>query len=205
MTCPLSRCNANSDIYGDHAVSCAAGSERIAKHNHVRDAIFCAAQQANLGPVREPDGLLPGSDDRPADILIPYRSQGRDTAFDITVVNSLQSSLVSRVAEEGSHAVNYAYKNKQNKYQDRCNAEGLKFVPLAVDTFSSWQKDSLSNLKKLGRQLARAVGKEESEVVRHFRQRVAVLLVRDNVAMLHGRAPSLPPSHVDGDTDNVGE
>ena len=32
----------------------------ISKHNHVRDAIFKAAVEAGLGPIREPDGLLPG-------------------------------------------------------------------------------------------------------------------------------------------------
>ena len=73
-------CHANNDVMGDHAISCAIGGERISKHNHVRDAIFKAAVEAGLGPIREPDGLLPGSDDRPADVLIPIWTEGRDTA-----------------------------------------------------------------------------------------------------------------------------
>ena len=47
----------------------------ISKHNHVRDAIFKAAVEA--GPIREPDGLLPCSDDRPADVLLPIWSLDR--------------------------------------------------------------------------------------------------------------------------------
>ena len=60
----------------------------ISKHNHVRDAIFKAAVEAGLGPSREPDGLLPGSDDQPAEVLIPIWTEGRDTALNVTVVKS---------------------------------------------------------------------------------------------------------------------
>ena len=70
--CPMNRCQGFGDKYGDHAISCAINGERIAKHNHVRDAIFAAASQAALGPRKEPAGLLPGSDDRPADILLSF-------------------------------------------------------------------------------------------------------------------------------------
>ena len=29
------------------------------------------------------------------------------------------------------------------KYSDRCEAEGIVFIPLIVDTFVGWHKDSL--------------------------------------------------------------
>ena len=64
--CPMPRCRIVSDRLGDHAISCGICGERIARHNHVRDALFQAAVQAGLGPSMEPDGLLPGSEDRPA-------------------------------------------------------------------------------------------------------------------------------------------
>ena len=128
-------CHVTNDIMGDHAISCAIGGERISKHNHVRDAIFKAAVEAGLGPVREPDGLLPGSDDRPADVLIPIWTEGRDTALDITVVNPLQQALVARASEEGDSAVEHAHKAKLRKYEERCDAEAITFLPLAVDTF----------------------------------------------------------------------
>ena len=88
--CPMNRCQGFGDKYGDHAISCAINGERIAKHNHVRDAIFAAASQAALGPRKEPAGLLPGSDDRPADVLLPFWANGKDAALDVSVVNPLQ-------------------------------------------------------------------------------------------------------------------
>ena len=170
------------------------GGERIAKHNHVRDAFFAAAAEAHLGPIKEPDGLLLGSDDRPADVLLPYWSQGKDVAVDITVVNPLQTALVARAAQEGGSAVQHAHEAKVRKYGERCSQEGITFVPLAVDTFGGWHQSALEVLTKLWRQLARANGKREEEVVSHLRQRIAVVLVRDNVSMLLSRAPSFPRS-----------
>jgi hypothetical protein len=196
--CPAQRCEAVSDVHGDHAISCAIGGERISKHNHVRDALFQAAQQAQLGPLKEPDGLLPGSDDRPADVLLPHWSNGRDVALDCTVVNATQATLVHRVAEDGSNAVRHAHEAKVRKYGDRCATEGIEFVPLAVDSFGGWHEVALETLTKLGRQLARVVGKPEEEQVRHLRQRLAVLLVRDNMAMLLSRSPAPPLPEVDG-------
>lgn len=199
--CPMPRCVRASDRMGDHAISCGIGGERIARHNHVRDAIYNTAVQAGLGPVREPDGLLPGSDDRPADVLIPVWSGGRDTALDFTVVNPLQEALVTAASESGSSAVEHAHQLKLRKYGERCEGEGITFLPLAVDTLGGWHPEALDVITRLGRQLARNVGKLDEEVVRHLRQRLGVLLVRDNVAMLCARTPTFPPAAVDGDDD----
>ena len=57
---------------------------------------------------------------------------------------------------------------------------------------------SLVNKKKLGRHLVRATGRDEGDTVRHVRQRVAMLLVRDNMAMLASRTPTFAPASVDG-------
>ena len=152
-----------------------------------------------LGPVKEAEGLLPGSDDRPADLLLPHWHQGRDAALDFTVVNPLQVTLVSKVAQDGSRGVAHAHKAKMRKYWDRCQAEGITFFPLAVDTFGGWHEAGLKTLTKLGRQLARATGREEGDTVRHLRQRVAVLLARDNMAMLSSRTPTFTEAIVNGE------
>ena len=199
--CPASRCKGISDVLGIHAISCAYGGERIAKHQHLRDAVFNAAVQSNLGPVWEADGLLPNSNDRPADVLLRYWHQGRDAAVDVTVVNPLCASLVDRVAKDGDAGVGHAHKVKMDKYWARCQAQGLAFLPMTVDVYGGRHRQGLATLKKLGGQLARALGKPEGEVLAHLRQRVGVVLVRDNVAMLASRAPTFPPGEVDGSVD----
>ena len=62
---------------------------------------------------------------------------------------------------------------------------------------------ALEVFKRLGQQVARQVGREKEEAVRQLRQRLGVLLMRDNVAMLASRAPNLPPAEVDGDNDDA--
>ena len=47
------------------------------------------------------------------------------------------------------------------------------FCHAIVDTFVGWHKDSLEVITKLGRQVSRQTGKEEDEIVRQLRQRVA--------------------------------
>ena len=55
-------------------------------------------------------------------------------------------------------------------------------------------------ITKLGRQVSRQTGKEEDEIVRQLRQRVAILLVRDNVNV-DSRTPSYPQAVIDADVD----
>ena len=92
--------------------------------------------------------------------------------------------------EEGDSAVEHAHKAKLRKYEERCDAEAISFLPLAVDTFGGWHKVGLKTITRLGRQLARNLEKDEDEVVRHLRQRLGVLIVRDNAAMMASRHPT---------------
>ena len=73
------------------------------------------------------------------------------------------------------------------------------FFPLVVDTFGGWHKDSLEVITKLGRQVSRQTGKEEDEILRQLRQRVVILLVRDNVNMFDSRTPLYPQAVIDAD------
>ena len=81
---------------------------------------------------------------------------------------------------------------------EMCTAEGIAFV----DTMGGWHPTALETITRLGRQLARNVGRDDQEVVRHFNQRLAVLMVRDNVAMICARTSSYPPPKTDRDADS---
>ena len=51
------------------------------------------------------------------------------------------------------------------KYSERCEAEGIVFIPLVVDRFGGWHKDSLEVITKLGRHTE----KEEEEIMRQLK------------------------------------
>ena len=59
----------------------------------------------------------------------------------------------------------------------------------------------MKTITRLGRQLARNLGKDMDEVGRHLRQRLGVLIVRDNAAMMASRHPTFAPPEVDGDPE----
>ena len=72
----------------------------------------------------------------------------------------------------------------------------MAFFPLAVDTLGGWHSVALKAFGKLGRQIAKVVGRGEGEMVQHLRQRLSVVLIRGNVNMLASRAPEAAPSQI---------
>ena len=195
-SCPA--CLRPSDVLGDHAMCCGTGGERIARHNHLRDAVFETAASAGLGPVKEGRFLLPGCDRRPADVLLPNWAQGRDAALDVTVVTPLQQETIALAATTPGHALTFAYERKIRGAEEACRRQGIAFIPLAAESFGGWHGAGEREVRKLGAALARHTGQDEGEAVHHLWGRLGVLLQRGNAAILGNRIPSFPPPHVDG-------
>ena len=85
-----------------------------------------------------------------------------------------------------------------NKHEDPCREAGISFFPLPVNTLEAWSASMLEQVKRMGSALARNRGEDESEVIRHISQRVAVVLVKLNASMLLNRAPQNTPTNIDG-------
>ena len=151
------------------------GGERISRHNLIRDVLYNTCSSAALGPTREDRALLPGTEEKPADILLPGWSGGKDTALDITVVNPPQTAYINQSAAVPGHALRKAYEKKMAKYGDSCKEAGMVFRPLPMDTLGGWSNTMVA------------------EVIR-----VAVVLARINAAMILNRRPVYTSTHVDG-------
>ena len=102
---------------------------------------------------------------------------------------------VFRYTAKPGHAADVAY---QRKMADLCRAEGIVFLPLAVETFGGWHKVAEQQVKKLAWALARHNGQEEGEAIGHIWSRLGVLLQRGNAAMMANRIPSFPAPATDG-------
>ena len=109
-SCPA--CGAHSDKLGDHALCCGTDGTRISRHNALRDALHATAVAAGIGATKESKHLLQGSSRKPADVLLPFWTGGKDTAWDVTVVHPLQSSMVARAATTPGHGAQEAYARK---------------------------------------------------------------------------------------------
>ena len=132
---PCPACLRMSDIYGDHALCCGTGGERISRHNALRDAIYETAVAAGLSPTKEGRFLLPGTDRRPADVFVPRWAGGLDAALDVTVVTPLQHATLTGAATTPGFALEHAYNNKVRGAEAQCRAQGIAFLPLAAETF----------------------------------------------------------------------
>ena len=60
------------------------------------------------------------------------------------------------------------------------------------------QIHSVAQVKLIGSALARHMGGEEAEVIRHLVQRVSILLTKVNANLLLNRTPNNVPPHIDG-------
>ena len=125
--CPF--CDAHNDAFGDHAIGCGHESDRIARHNRLRDVIFASARCANLDPAKELPNLIPGLQARPADIFLPMWRRGRPAAFDVTVVSPLQAAFVNRPGQ----ALPSAESRKRSQHELPCHSQGIDFFPLGVE------------------------------------------------------------------------
>ena len=192
-------CGQWSDRYGDHAISCGSQGERISRHNHLRDALYYTAVSASLGPTREDRALLPGIEQRPADVLIPHWSGGQDAALDVTVVNPLQIQTTERSAVEPGYALQWRYSQKWSKYGDLCKSEGIDFQALVVSTLGGWHEVATRTIRKLGQALARANGQEEGDVIKHLFGRLGILLVKGNCSLILNRTPTTIDTHINGE------
>jgi len=104
--CPsCSGCGAHADAFGDHAETCPALAKYATTvHNYVRDVLYALARSLGLEPGWETPGLVEGTADRPADVLIPKHvthGLGRepahaalDACIDVSGVCSLCDSYV---------------------------------------------------------------------------------------------------------------
>ena len=196
-----SACQAERDIHGDHCVSCPSHGERISRHNHLRDTLFTAAVSASLVPSREDRYLLPQAEGaRPADLFIPlWGSGGRDAALDVTVVSPFQQATLLRAAREPGFALHLHLRQKLNKYEEACRAQGISFHALVVETLGSWEEGSAEIIKRLGKALARATCQDDAEVTRHLFGKLSIILQRDNASAILNRIQVHPNSSVNGD------
>ena len=74
------------DVFGDHAACCSVSSDRIHRHNRVRNLLDRIAQEGMLSPVMEKKGILGHKDGRrPGDVTIPVWRANKGLAIDVAL------------------------------------------------------------------------------------------------------------------------
>ena len=91
--------------------------------------------------------------------------------------------------------------DKMPKHFRDCDREGHQFFALVVEALFGWHTDAAAAVAKLTRQLASHTGREEEEITRCLFQRLSLLLMRGNAALILNRTPFHVEAEVDGDED----
>ena len=195
--CPV--CHLPADRFGDHQVGCGGNSDRIYRHNAVRDVLFSAAQSAALSPRQEAPCLIPGSQSRPADVFLPTWSRGRPAALDITVISPLQQATLQGAATTQGHALTTAEIRKFASHGPHCEAAGIDFIPVSFEALGGMSPLTITTVARIGRLLGQRHGLIPKDTTRHLFQQVSVSLWRGNASLWCHRFPHLPP-RLDGVT-----
>ena len=154
--CPV--CLLVADQFGDHHVGCGGNADRIFRHNSLRDAVFSAAQSAALAPRKEVPSLIPGTQNRPADVYLPCWKRGRPAALDITVISTMQQSTIQSAAEIQGHALHVAEARKFATHGASCQAAGISFIPLAIESLGGLSDTTAETLSSIGRLIGQRFG-----------------------------------------------
>ena len=97
--------------------------------------------------------------------------------------------MVTKAATTPGYAASEAYGRKMREVGEHCRREGMVFIPLALESLGGWHKAAVGEVKKLGCALARHTGQEEGVAISRLFQRLAVLLVKGNMALICNRVP----------------
>ena len=185
---------------GDHSLGCSKTSDRIARHNLLRDILFETAASADLAPTKEEKYLLPGTIARPGDVTIRRWVNGKDGAIDVTVISPLSPSNVQCAAAKAGGALDKAHQRKVKDTAEACRLEGIVFLPFAVETLGGLHSGAVAQVRQLAAALTRCKGVEEGEVTSQIFGRLSLALMRANGAMISSRCQDadFPLTHIDG-------
>ena len=192
---PCPECRGIADSFGDHQVGCGGIGHRISRHNAIRDVVFSAAQSAALAPSKETAGMVPCSQSRPTDILLPNLSCGRPAALDVHVIRPLQQQTIAEASHTPGHALQVAIHRKLASNLSACRSTGTDFIPLVAETLGGLAEDTIHTVRSIGRAITDRAGSPDPAITsRHLFGRFAIALWRGNASLWLHRHSTLPPS-----------
>jgi hypothetical protein len=173
------RCGKHVEKDGLHGLSCKRSAGRISRHSHLNDILKRTLVSAGFASVLEPPGLCRADGKRPDGMtLIPW-SRGQSLVWDVTVVDSLAPSRLTRNVSPTEEAE----AKKIAKYTSISDS-GYFFQPVAFDTQCRAGPKTGSFLKKLGKLLTDFTGEPRSHTF--LMQRLQIAILQHNAACILG-------------------
>jgi hypothetical protein len=176
------RCGDPVDARGIHGLSCESSAGRQQRHAQLNDIVHRALIRAGVQAVREPAGMLVGSELRPdGATLIPW-ARGKCLVWDATCSDTLAISYLPATRSQAGAAAERSAHLKTQKYADLTQTH--HFVPIAVESLGPWNADGLDFIRDLGRRITAKTNDPRETVF--LLQRLSVAVQRGNATAVHG-------------------
>jgi hypothetical protein len=187
-TCEPHTCCCGSTVQKDglHGLACKRSAGRHPRHSMLNDIVKRALATAGLPSQLEPVGLT-RSDGKRADgvTLIPW-TRGDCLAWDVTAVDALAPSNVTRSASTPSSAATAAEERKTAKYEELVS-RGYIFQPVAFEVQGRPGPSTENFLNTLGAKLKLATHNKKAHS--QLLQRLSVAIQIGNAACVMGTMP----------------
>ena len=206
-------CGEVLDRWGDHALCCCGGGDRVLWHNAIRNVVGAAFSEfTSITPEFEKPGLLlppkapdpggpdsgfihlPGGGRRPADIWVPRGSSNLAEAWDFSISSLLRTSFFSS-ASPFEAGVFHEVESRKNSFQNTASqvaALDATFRPLVLEAcgggWSPALREVIAWVSTESRALRGSVGNTPRDVSLRIAQRISCTLQRENARAVIRRA-----------------
>jgi hypothetical protein len=142
-----SLCMQTIDVFGDHSACCSVSSDRIHRHNRVRNLLDRICHEGLLSPVMEKQRLLGNVyGRRPGDVTIPVWRANKGLAIDVAVTSPFGYNLPRKEPCE-----NYAESKKHAYYDEDFKGTAYEFAAMVFETTGGVNDEGLELLRQLFR------------------------------------------------------
>jgi hypothetical protein len=157
-----------------------------ARHNEIVQIMMDCLRAAGHWSYVEPTGLCDRDGRRPDGFTLIKSRKEPSVAFDVTVVHPLTAEGLRRAGSQHAAATE-AEKHKEDKYKQHCLEIGVKFIPLAVESYGTLGPQFNAFLGEVASTIPvdRSPGTTwaNKQAVQYFKQAISVARVRST--MLH--------------------
>ena len=207
-----SLCGQVMDKWGDHALVCSCGGDRVVRHNMIRDVVHSAANlKAGLGAILEKPGLLiprdpldcdrppdpdppdpSSSSRRPADVWVPRGPSGSPEAWDFSVTSAFRLGP-STPDPAAFSSVFSSVETRKRGFLDtasQCAQAGIHFCPLVIEAVGGgWSEALRSVVSWIASESGRHSSSRHSDTSFKIAQRISCALHQENARAILKRAP----------------
>ena len=213
-TAAIKKCTCGADMKGGrHALRCKIGGGPTIHHDAMKVAISEMSRDAGVVVQLETRNLLPGTAEKPADILaLGIGNQGRDVAHDVAIVDPQQGAATAEL-QRRAYMTSLAARRREAQKRDkrreaggptteeRLRQRGIDCIPLIFEVDGATTGTWARYLNKLSEIAHTRRGHNKTYFAARWRTRIAMTLARRGAQVAIRRSHHVSWQGDEGDDD----